>query len=376
MSGQPASVELFILCTAQPLPSGLQGEIRQVLSTWGYDLLEQGNVHTAHAVIPRPASHSCMLALAAQDLQPDIRDGVNQRIFKAARSLGRKLKKQNVYVLTPKNNACHKKILHQLFPQQDQAILEKAKSSLAAFQPPYHVLKSLNNHTARARIDVVDFNGKEAVCKTFRQSALDYLQREILARREPGDKIPEIAPILEQGENYFIIPLYRESWRWEDDGLRLYPLERARQCMDFLRCCHAQGYAVVDAHPGTFLFDGELGLRVADLEYLTPLPDSAPFERSFDIIGPPPGFTGVLPAGRPVTYQNAWRPVVGVSLHDLMSAPPLKLRLLRALHWLTLRLPKFLYKKMGSALRGLYPQHVTICGDFMTHWPRTRHRLS
>ncbi|MCE9507521.1 MAG: hypothetical protein K8R48_04295 [Alphaproteobacteria bacterium] len=364
------AVELFILCTPQPLPAVLHDEIRRTLSTWGYDLLEQGNVHSAHAVIPRPASHTCILALASQDLQPDIRDGVNQRVFKAARSLGRQLKKQNVYVLTPKNNACSNKMLHQVFPQQEQAIREKAKSNLAAFQPPYRVLKSLNNHTARARIDIVDFNGREAVCKTFRQSARDYLQREIQARAELGAKIPEIAPILEQGGNYFVMPLYRESWRWEDDGLRLYPLERARQCMDFLRRCHTQGYAVVDAHPGAFLFDGEQGLRVADLEYLMPLPDGAPFEKSFDIVGPPPGFTGILPAGRPVTYQSAWRPVVGVSLRNLMTAPPLKLRLLRALHWFVLRLPKFLYKKLGSVLHGLYSQRVAICGDFMTHWPR------
>jgi hypothetical protein len=363
MTDQPFPIELFFICTPLPLPESQHEEVRRTLSTWGYDLLELQQTPPLAEVSPHP----CMLVLAAQDLQPDVRNEVNQRIFKAARSLGRQLKRFKADVVTPEKQQDHEKMLQRILPERAQPLIVQTRRNLGIFRPPYPVLRTLNNHSARTRVDVVDFKGKEAVCKTFRSSALDYLQREMDARAALGQALPEISPVLERGENYFIMPLYHEAFSWKDDGLCLYPVDKAKACMEFLRHFHAQGYAIVDAHPGTFLFDRDEGLRVADLEYFTPQPDKKPFKESFDIAGPPESFKGILPADRAVTYQSAWYPIIGVNLNTLMTSPPLKLHLLRLTYLLTRRLPKGLIKKAG----GMLPRpDVSVKDGLIFHWPR------
>src|SRR5262249_43409138 len=139
-------------------------------------------------------------------------------------------------------------------------------------------------------------------------------------------------------------------------------------CMDFLRRLHDQGYALVDAHPGTFLFDKKGGLHVADFDYLIPQPDKGlPFEESFDITGPKPGFAGILPAGRAITYAYAWRPVLGVSLKDSMKASEKKLRVSRMVHWLLRRLPKWIFDKLPTALRP--KRRPAVRDGYLVHWP-------
>lgn len=349
-----SGIELFIIATPQPFI--LPDDAAKVLSTWGYDLLAQQH---ATLSLPVPPSHKQCLVLAAQDLQPRMKDGANQRIFKAARSLGRTLRKSDAHVLTPVH---HAEALSHVFGPQADVLLKQAAQNQAAFQPPYPVIRTLSNHAARSRVDVVTYKGGTAVSKTFRPTARDYLQREIQGR---ALDLPEIAPILEAGDTYFVMPFYETSWRWEDNGLRLYPLDRARRCFAFLRAVHAKGHALVDAHPGSFLFDDENKLRIADLEHVMPQPEVRTFEESFDIAGPPSGYKGHLPAGRAVTYNSAWKPVLGVSLQELHSPSAHSLR--RALYWLFRRLPKWLLKKIAVALKPA--RHVRTRDGYLLHWP-------
>jgi hypothetical protein len=92
-------------------------------------------------------------------------------------------------------------------------------------------------------------------------------------------------------------------------------------------------------------------VRIADLEYLVPQPADTAFSDSYDMKGPPAGFSGALPAGRAVTYDNAWRSVLGLSYDDLSGE---NVAVKRALFLLLRRLPKWLLKRIEAGFKGLF----------------------
>jgi len=371
-----ACIDLFLISSPEPIAAAHHESLRQALSCRGYDVLDQAHMRMLPG-LPCPNGHEFLLILVAQDLQPTFLHTehglINQRVFKAATTIGRRLRKDHAFVMTAKNQASCRQLLPQLLPERTELIYRQAQANQDAFQPPYPVIYGMASQAARSRIDVVEFCGGKAVCKTFRPGALDYLRREIEARRVLS--MPEIAPILEHGSNYIVMPLFEEGWRWQNSVLWLYPALRARRCMDFMRRCFEAGFAVVDWHPGIFLFDRGNNLHVVDLEYLMPAPVAASFAESFDIAGPAKNFDGTLPAGRPITYKNTWQPLIGVSLKNLLDARTAKLHGLRAVYWLTRWLPKWLFDKVGAAFGHIYHMCVhengrLVGGALIRHWPR------
>jgi hypothetical protein len=127
-------------------------------------------------------------------------------------------RKQGVQVATP--DAARPAIM-ELFPADGARLYAAAQENERAFQPPYPVLGTLGSHAARSRVDIVDFRGVPAVCKTFRRSASGFLRRELEARQLLAG-LAEMTPVLEAGETYFVMPFYSDLWQWKDDGLRLF----------------------------------------------------------------------------------------------------------------------------------------------------------
>ncbi len=349
--------ELFIVTAPVPLEA-TAAELREMLTMRGFDFLAATTAGTLPAGLAQPASHRFLLAAAAQDLQPS-----PARSDKAARQLIRRFRTQKAQVARLATAAETALMIKSLFPADSDAIRARACAGAEAFRPPYAVLQQLGSHAARSRVDVVDFRGTRAVCKTFRLSALDFLQRELAARQRLAG-LPEVTPILEVGDNYFVMPYYPDAWQWREDGLGLFPLARARACFALLRKIHARGCAVLDAHPGAFLFEGD-AVRIADLEYLADQPAGTDFSESFDVKGPPPGFSGVLPAGRAVTYEDDWRKVLGVSLAELSGEGSLTMK---RFAFLLCRLPKRLFKRLKKAvLRAARQGQGSGIGSFVVY---------
>jgi hypothetical protein len=140
-----------------------------------------------------------------------------------------------------------------------------------SFVTPYPVIRDLSRDARRAKVEVVEFRGGQAVCKTYRPGREDFLARELLAR-EVGADFPEMSPILEAGDRYFVTELYVDNIR----GLgRLRPLYQdhsflpprvIRRVRAFYWAFRERGYELAGLRPANFVWDERRGLRVLGFE--------------------------------------------------------------------------------------------------------------
>ncbi|WP_339712769.1 hypothetical protein [uncultured Sneathiella sp.] len=361
MENTEPDLELIYLFLKEPFPDELLGKMRSVLAMYGYSLLVTRNLTSSQiSDMAVPADRSHGLALIVQDIQPcfgeKYGDRINLNIFKAVKGIVRKFKEYDFFVVTPRSLSEHKLSLDWLKLPDHISLQKLAKENIDSFTPPYPVILCISNENGRTRIDKVDFKGEQAVCKTFCATNLEGLQKEIEARRLLSDKIPEIAPILEYGENYMMLPYYEAAWRWDSDSLGLMPIKYAEKCLDIIRRIHAENWAVVDWHPGNFIFCHGSDVVLIDLEALLPQPERVPFEQSADILGYP----NFPYQGKPTTYANTWQSVVGLPLPALLNSSATRKRFLRGFYFVTRSLPKWLTKRTEQALRKLYRHYVGV----------------
>ena len=160
-----------------------------------------------------------------------------------------------------------------LIPKKIENIDKEIQRLNKIFKTPYPVIKSLSRHTRRAKIEIINFNGEEAVCKTFKPGRERFMRREILARELKGDLVC-ISEIIEIGENYIILKKYddildeirsfRPIWN-EKKYLPLKVIKEARKVISHYR---SLGYECIDFSPGNFIYDRKEGLKVLDFEFL------------------------------------------------------------------------------------------------------------
>ncbi|MGB1087871.1 MAG: hypothetical protein ACPG06_05840, partial [Alphaproteobacteria bacterium] len=105
------------------------------------------------------------------------------------------------------------------------AVANDVGSQAQASRDSFHtsdveVLARLENSGNRAKIEIVRRNGEKRVRKTFRSSALLYLENEIAARETLAH--PAISPILDRGANYIEMPFYADPAPFNDDSYQLF----------------------------------------------------------------------------------------------------------------------------------------------------------
>ncbi|MFC7404879.1 hypothetical protein [Georgenia alba] len=185
----------------------------------------------------------------------------------------------------------------------------------------------------RAKVEVVRTSDGPAVRKTFAPAAHRHLERELRGLRELAPRVP-VLELLDEGPSWVQTPLYDNTLRELGDrpGGRLVPLRTARRMAEVLRDVHALGFDLVDAKPQNFLLDPRRGLRLLDLEFLHRYEGPAPaFHRMYGFVGVPADFAGDVPFVDDLSYELRWRPYVGLSLEQLLDAPPWEQHLRRGL---------------------------------------------
>ncbi len=248
------------------------------------------------------------------------------------------------------------------------AALESAATSIVeSVSLPVPVVRQIASGYLRARLDVIEAGGRQVVRKTFLPSFAGYARREIEARARLAPILPFVDPVLEAGDNYFTIPLYRAPVLAGPNSLRLHPLAHARKAIEVMRGLYESGYAMLDCNSHSILYAPDGSARVVDMEYVHKYDiRPATFEESFDVAGPPVGskFPGAHIAD---SFTRRWKPWIGVSFEDLMGRPAAVLFAKRVAFVLARRVPLLLSVSLRDGFRTL--RDLTIGGvrGFLLH---------
>jgi len=189
-----------------------------------------------------------------------------------------------------------------------------------AFEVPFPVEVSLSRFAGSARVDLVQYRGQRAVCKTFRPEKHDAMANEcaIYAHAQSDDRIPKV---LETGEGWLVTEYVEGIRPLKDDTRCTIAPEIVVRAFRWLQHLHHAGYVHTDFHPenvfqredGTLCFiDFEHCFRWTDV--LPPFEESPTFNpQGWDELALP------SPIGGPRQYKHKWAPYTSLPQDELLS---------------------------------------------------------
>lgn len=221
--------------------------------------------------------------------------------------------------------------LDAMAPGTLPALLEQADRRQASFCCPYPVLADLSSNARRSKVELIDFHGERAICKTFRPGRERYLQREVEAR-EVGRELDEVSRLLEVGPDYIVIEFYHDSLEaispvrpllHRHPFVPLWVVERLKAVILHYR---QRGYECIDLSPKNVVYDPEKGLKILDFEFLQYCgePHDA-LDGNYAWFPPPIDFKGDFPMcqRRDRLFYHYWLAYTGLPryfcLHDFPS---------------------------------------------------------
>lgn len=249
--------------------------------------------------------------------------------FSATVSQGESKEEQHRPIHCSRDAAQALEYLKTMVPEQVGKIREAALSNDAAFRTPYPVLADLSKEVCRAKVELVDFHGTEAICKTFRPGRERYLAREVKAR-ELGASLPEVSRLLEAGPHYLVFERYANCMErilsprapFSHHGLLpIWIIERVRAVILHYR---RLGYECIDLNPQDLIYDPCQGLKIIDFEFLQPGSNTIKtLKGNYAWYAVPSLFTGDLPPPvRQSSYRKCWFPYTGLPRTLCLSELP------------------------------------------------------
>lgn len=272
------------------------------------------------------------------------------RVFKRLARTLRLGKRDSVWV-TRNSTAAHA-VLRQA-GLDGRSIAAAVDAIVQAVELDHHALAPIASARLRARLDLVQLGGTTVVRKTYLPHVAEFARRECDGRRALAGRVPAVDGVVAQGANWFCLPVYRAPSLPGPNHWRLVPLDHARHAVAVARQLYEAGYAMLDCNPHAILYADDGTPRLVDLEYLHKYEvRPASFEDSWDITGPPAGcdVPGSHIAG---SFTQRWRPWIGVTYDELMTAPPAVLARKRFFFVLRNRLPRLLFVVLRDGIRML-----------------------
>ena len=256
------------------------------------------------------------------------------------------------------NNDEAREYIKILAPESEEDILDSILNLKKEFHHNFKVIKDLSGNSKRAKVELIRYKGKLAVCKTFRPGREDFLEREVFVMSNFARLREEIPKILEKGKNYIVYPYYDNVLK--KDKYSFLPLVVAKQAIEILKFFYDQGYYLLDTHYNNLLLDKKGGLKIIDFEFIQKYKNKPiSFKESFDIAGTPnkirKDFNYFFRKRGSRTYQNTWQRKTGLDFNSLMYDSNWKQHLKRIKYRL-ISLPHFL--KPFFRKRVLYPLYV------------------
>jgi len=216
---------------------------------------------------------------------------------------------------------------------------------------PGHVVAELTMVGHRAATHLIRTpSGELVVHKRFQRGCEANFQREVAALRslKQIDLYDVIPPVLEVGNDFFIIPYYADvlckNTLLYRCGFRLMPLRVVRRVFNALGHFYAHGYEILEMYPHHVLADATGKVALIDLEYAYPgaADPRVPYEHSQTIHGALPDFPDDVPRSvmyYPGRYEWYWGLYTGLPLASVLHDPAWLQRTKRAVFtpWLLSR---------------------------------------
>jgi hypothetical protein len=198
------------------------------------------------------------------------------------------------------------------------------------------VIHDFTKHGRRAKVELVEFDGKLAIRKTFRPSALQFMQREAEVMERLSPLCPEIPRLLDSGPNYLVIehvgggatPPRKRS---PDHPPKPLPLRHVRKLAELITTSMANGFDPIDLRADGNVIYTPSGLHLIDFEFWRPC-EPAPPERSMCLSGIPAGDKGEQPLAARRNrdpYRIGWYPYTLLSVESFLYDPPMVQRVKR-----------------------------------------------
>lgn len=250
--------------------------------------------------------------------------------------------------------------IEAIYAERAAEILDEVQRRVRTPNGAAAVLADVTKSGRRAKVEVVNYNGRFVVKKTFKPQMLHFLEREVRFLAATGGKIASVPPLVARGDSWFMIPYYDDVLQYRRSSGRMLPLDVAKQAVEALHDIYDAGFALVDASIDNLLVDRREGLKLFDFEFSHQY-DRRPktFEESYDVAGCPSGFEGDLPIQGSNSYERNWQPYIGLSLNSLLYDSPRQQRVKRALYFAT-HAHRFLPRRARGFIRAATSSDASI----------------
>ncbi len=225
--------------------------------------------------------------------------------------------------------------VRELFADRETELRAKADRLRKDFATD-GAIKDLTREGRRAKVELVEFERGLAIRKTYRASALRYMEREIEVLQRLADIRPEVPKLLERGDNHIIISFVGGGRNLDLEHRggrpRPLPLNVVRALAGFIKACVSQGFDPIDIRAPGNVIATETGMKVIDFELWRHCAPGTRPEDALCLVGVPPGDTE-RPRGVPSfskSYRAAWYPLTLLSLESFLYDPAWLQRLKRA----------------------------------------------
>jgi hypothetical protein len=190
------------------------------------------------------------------------------------------------------------------------------------------VVRDLTKHGRRAKVELIDYNGQLAIKKTFRPSALKFMEREVEVMQRLAPLCPEIPRLLDRGENHLVVEYVGggampPAKRASDGRPRPLPLRSVRKLSRLIATSMANGFDPIDLRADGNVIYTPAGLHLIDFEFWRTC-EPAPPERSMCLSGIPAGDSGQSPlaaARNRDPYRIGWYPYTLLSVESFLYDP-------------------------------------------------------
>lgn len=200
-------------------------------------------------------------------------------------------------------------------PEKLQPVLKRADKMRERYYTDYNVLEILSKGK-RSKVELIDYNDKKAIKKTFRLDYERFFEREIFVLQEMGKKYSFIPDFYEKGDGCFIIKHYKNILNFDDHKtLKRQLLEQRGNVINIIKTMYKEGYSYINFTPENLILTEQGELKAIDYEFVQPyIQKPQSINDAYEVKGIPKNYNGDLPSGfdhRNSSFNMVWRSYIG-----------------------------------------------------------------
>lgn len=184
-------------------------------------------------------------------------------------------------------------------------------------------VKKLLSRTAISKTELIKYGDGLAVKKTFRFGKERFLKRERYAFKRLSRELDFIPPLLEEGENYLIIPYLENILDDLNETDRKRVLRsKIHEIIEVIHSMYTRGFFYAGFNPDNIIVTPEYRLYCTGFSYLQRYYNfPSNIDHSYEVAGVPKDYKGDLPSdlNGQASFQEVWEPAIGPWAEALQS---------------------------------------------------------